>query len=198
MTTANIDGRHRRSQQSRQRIIEAIVALIREGVLEPTAEQVSERAGLAMRTVFRHFNDMDSLYREISRRMYARVQAIAAEGHEADDWRTALAQLVDRRSRVYEELMPMRLSANALRHRSVFLQDEHRRFTRLARDMLRQVLPREVAQERVCFETLDALLSFELWIRLRRDQRLSVQEARRVLHNGVGGVLAAAEHGSTS
>jgi len=198
MITATMDGRHRRSQQSRQRIIDAIVELIHDGVLEPTAEQVSDRAGLAMRTVFRHFNDMDSLYREISRRMYARVLSIAADGHEADDWQTALAQLVDRRAKVYEELMPMRMSANALRHRSAFLQEEHRRFTRLARDMLRQVLPREVAQDRMCFETLDALLSFEMWIRVRRDQRLPAQEARRILHNGVGSVLAAAGHGGTS
>lgn len=176
----------------------AIVEPIRDGVLEPTAEQVSDRAGLAMRTVFRHFNDMDSLYREISRRMYSRVQSIADQPLEADNWRTALEQLVDRRARVYEELMPMRMSANALRHRSAFLQEENRRFIRLARGMLRQVLPREVAQDRSCFETLDALLSFDMWIRLRRDQRLSAQEARRILQDGVGGILAAGGHGSRS
>jgi len=189
MTTATPDGRHRRSEQSRQRIIDAIVDLVHEGVLEPTAEQVSDRAGLAMRTVFRHFNDMDSLYREISRRIYARVQAIAGEDFEADSWQTALRNLIDRRTRVYEEMMPLRLSADALRHRSAFLQEEHRRFTSLARDILRQVLPRELSRDRICFESLDALLSFEMWIRIRRDQRLSAQEARKVLQQGATALL---------
>ncbi|MEQ8990342.1 MAG: TetR family transcriptional regulator, partial [Pseudomonadales bacterium] len=96
MTTATADGRHRRSQESRQRIIDAILELVTEGVLEPTAEQVSDRAGLAMRTVFRHFKDMDSLYREISRRMYARVQAVFEDGIEADTWQATLHNFIDR------------------------------------------------------------------------------------------------------
>lgn len=197
MTTATADGRHRRSQQNRQRIIDAIVELVREGVLEPTAEQVSDRAGLAMRTVFRHFKDMDSLYREISRRIYARVQAIADDGIEADTWQATLHNLIDRRARVYEELMPMRMSADALRHRSTFLQEDHRRFIGLAREILRKVLPDEVAKNKLCFETLDALFSFEMWIRLRRDQQLSAPVARRVLHDGADALLAAAGQGNT-
>jgi AcrR family transcriptional regulator len=197
MTTATADGRHRRSQQSRQRIIDAIVELVGEGVLEPTAEQVSDRAGLAMRTVFRHFKDMDSLYQEISRRMYARVQAIADEGVGADSWQTTLHNLIDRRARMYEEMMPMRRSADALRHRSAFLQEDHRRFVTLARQVLGNVLPNEVANNKLCFETLDALFSFEMWIRLRRDQQLSAPAARRLLHNGADALLATAGHGNT-
>lgn len=198
MTTSTADGRHRRSQASRQRIIDAIVDLVTEGVLEPTAEQVSDRAGLAMRTVFRHFKDMDSLYREISRRMYARVQAVFEDGIEADTWQATLHNFIDRRARVYEELMPIRVSADAMRHRSAFLQKDHRRFIDLARDVLRRVLPDEVAKHKVCFEALDALLSFEMWIRLRRDQQLSAAAARRVVHDGADALLAAADNGNTN
>lgn len=184
------DGRHRRSQQSRQRIIDAIIELVGEGVLEPTAEQVSARAGLAMRTVFRHFKDMDSLYREISRRIFARVQALTAADGAHDTWQEALHAAVDRRARLYEEVMPMRLSADAVRHRSPFLQEDQRRFVTMARDMLRSVLPRDVARDKVRFESLDVLLSFEVWIRLRREQRLAVHRARSVLHAGVDAILA--------
>jgi len=197
ISNATIDGRHQRSQQSRQRIIDAIIELVNEGVLEPTAEQVSARAGLAMRTVFRHFSDMDSLYREIHRRMYARVQAIADEGIEAEDWQATLHNLIDRRSRLHEEMMPMRLSADALRHRSTFLQEEHRRFIGLARDMLRKVLPDQLLKNKLCFEALDALFSFDMWIRLRRDQKLSAAVARQLLHDGADALLAAAGDGDT-
>lgn len=194
MTTATADGRRRRSLQSRQRIIDAIIELVGEGVLEPTAEQVSARAGLAMRTVFRHFKDMDSLYREISRRIHTQVQAIADDTIEGETWQATLHNLIDRRARVHEKLMPVRLSADALRHRSSFLQEDHRRFVTMARDVLRQALPRAVARDKVCFETLDALLSFETWIRLRRDQQLSMHDARGILRQGADAILAAAGH----
>jgi AcrR family transcriptional regulator len=197
MTTATADGRHRRSQESRQRIIDAIVELVNEGVLVPTAEQVSDRAGLAMRTVFRHFKDMDSLYREISRRMYARVQAAFEDGIDAETWQATLHNLIDRRSRLHEELMPMRLAADALRHRSPFLQEDHRRFIGLARGILHKVLPDDLAKNRMCFEALDALFSFDVWIRLRRDQQLSAPAARRLLHQSADAQLAAASCSDT-
>jgi hypothetical protein len=128
--------------------------------------------------------------------MYARVQAVLDDdGIEADTWQATLHNLINRRTRVYEELMPIRVSADALRHRSAFLQKDHRRFIELARDILRQVLPDEVVKNTVCFEALDALFSFEMWIRLRRDQRLSAAAARRVVHAGTDALLAAAENG---
>lgn len=186
---ATADGRHLRSERSRQRIIEAIIELVREGVLEPTAEQVSARAGVAMRTVFRHFKDMESLYREIARRMLAHAQSIGFSDIQADSWQETLHNLVDRRARIYEELMPMRLSGDVLRHRSAFLQKDHDRFVALLRDSLREVLPRAVARRKASFEALDLLLGFEAWIRLRRVQKLSVRDARAVLHAGVDAVL---------
>ena len=52
------DGRRLRSERSRQAIIDAMMELIGEGNLVPTAQQASERAGVGIRTVFRHFSDM--------------------------------------------------------------------------------------------------------------------------------------------
>ncbi len=186
---ATADGRHRRSRESRGRIIDAMLELVREGVLEPTAEQVSERAGLAMRTVFRHFRDMESLYREISQRMHTRIEAMIEGETRAEPWQAGLHRMVDRRARIYEEMLPMRLAADALRHRSRVLQDDHAEFVEVARGMLRDLLPREIARDKVRFEALDALLSYELWIRLRRHQKLSAGSARTVIHRSVEAVL---------
>ena len=60
------DGRVHRSVVTREKIVSALTALIYEGHLSPTAEQVAQRADIGLRTVFRHFDDMDSLYREIN------------------------------------------------------------------------------------------------------------------------------------
>lgn len=190
MNTSSRDGRHLRSEQSRQRIIDAMIGLIQEGVLEPTAEQVSVRAGLAIRTVFRHFNEMESLFREITRRMTARAQAIVGGDLAGDSPEATLHTLIDRHSRLYEEMLPMRLAADALRHRSPFLKDDHARFVELARKTLRDVCPSRVVGDRQDFEAVDALLSYEMWLRLRREQKLSPRAAAAVVHRLVDAVLA--------
>lgn len=55
------DGRRRRSAQSRDRIVEALLDLVAGVVVTPSAEAVAARAGVGLRTVFRHFRDMESL-----------------------------------------------------------------------------------------------------------------------------------------
>ena len=42
--------------------IDALQELVHEGVLVPTAQTVAERAGVGIRTVFRHFDDMETLF----------------------------------------------------------------------------------------------------------------------------------------
>ncbi|MDZ7669645.1 MAG: TetR/AcrR family transcriptional regulator [Gammaproteobacteria bacterium] len=195
MISPPIDGRARRSQKSRQRIIDAMIELVQAGVLEPTADQVAERAGLAMRTVFRHFTDMESLYREIARRMQSHAQPLLDEPIDGATWQATLHKLVDKRARLYEELLPMRRAADALRHRSPFLQQEDARFARLARDVLRRTLPAELAGDPERFEALDALLSYDMWMRLRRSQRLSASAARRVLHAATASLTASPASG---
>lgn len=189
MEAVTRDGRHQRSEQSRRRIIDAMIELVREGVLEPTAEQVSVRAGVAIRTVFRHFNDMESLYREISRRLQARAQTIVEAGIQADTPQETLHNLVDRRARLYEEMLPMRLAADALRHRSPFLQEDHDRFVAYARRIVRDACPAELVDDKARFEAVDALLSYELWVRLRRDQKLSARAAAAVVHHALDALL---------
>ena len=65
MDQTSSDGRIQRSERSRQLIIEAMIDLINNGNLIPTAQQVADQAGVAIRTVFRHFTEMEKLYGEI-------------------------------------------------------------------------------------------------------------------------------------
>ena len=60
--TEVVDGRRARSERSKQAIIDAALALMEEGNLIPTAQQISDRAGVGIRSFFRHFEDMDTLF----------------------------------------------------------------------------------------------------------------------------------------
>ena len=64
-TQPSTDGRRRRSQRSRDRIVTAMIDLVEAGAITPSAEEVAARAEVGLRSVFRHFRDMESLYREI-------------------------------------------------------------------------------------------------------------------------------------
>lgn len=177
-----VDGRHKRRHRSRQRIVQAMIQLVQEGVVEPTAEKVSDLAGVTIRTVFRHFADMDSLYREISLEMEEQARNLFDGQLPGSNWSEQLHHLIDRRVLIFENLMAMRIAAESLRHRSEFLSKDLQKFVSRTRSTLKNVLPEQLVNDPICFESIDVILSFETWIRLRRDQRLTIRRASDVTH----------------
>lgn len=176
-----LDGRRQRSDASRRRIAEAMIELIREGEVAPSADRVAERAGVGRRTVFRLFDDMDGVYREMHAVMVARLQPMFLAPFAGQTWRERLDEVVERRARMFEEMAPVKSAADAHRYHSSFLQTEHKRLTRLQRDTLLAILPRSIASQADKVEALDLTLSFEAWRRLREEQSLPVKRAIEVL-----------------
>jgi AcrR family transcriptional regulator len=174
------DGRRRRSEISRDRIVEAMLALVAEGQITPSADQVAARAAVGLRSVFRHFKDMDSLYAEMAARLARRYEMWLVP-FETTDWRTQLDETLARRLTTYEDLMPFRRAADAHRHASPSIQAEHARILALMRGRLKSLLPAALVEDAMTFETLDLLLSFETWQRLRTAQDLSVRKARALI-----------------
>jgi AcrR family transcriptional regulator len=175
------DGRRLRSERSRKQIIDAMFDLIREGDMAPSAARVAERAGVGLRTVFRHFEDMDSLYREISERIEADVMPLVMQPFDAKHWRDRLRELVARRAAINERIFPFRVSGNLRRFQSAFLMDGYRRSLLLERSALTAILPRMVTRNPVLFAALDMVTGFQGWRRLRQDQGLSAEEAEAVI-----------------
>jgi AcrR family transcriptional regulator len=174
------DGRRRRSEQSRDRIVAAMMTLVEEGQLNPVAEDVADRAQVGLRSVFRHFKDMDSLYAEMAIRL-ARHYEDALAPFTSADWRGQLFEAIDRRIGIYERLLPFKRAADAHRHESPALQNNHKATSQLLRARLRTLLPPHLEDDRAAFETLDFLLSADSWQRLRAEQALSASQARDVI-----------------
>ena len=183
--STEVDGRRRRGQDNRARIVAAMLEIIREGVMIPGAEQVAARAEVGLRTVFRHFDDMDSLYREMTVAIETELRALMGRPFLAEGWRDRLVELVTRRSEVFERIMPFRRASDTVRHRSRFLAEDHARLATTLRELLKGVLPDELVTGPTKFEALDLLTGFEAWSRLRVEQGLSPDEARRVLQLAV-------------
>jgi AcrR family transcriptional regulator len=185
---AQTDGRRRRSQQSRDRIIAAMMALVEEGQISPIAEQVAERAQVGLRSVFRHFNDMDSLFAEMAMRLSRHYQPALAP-FVSPDWRGRLGEAIDRRVTAYEVLLPYKRAADAHRHASPVIQSNYAQTGQLLRNRLKSLLPPHLENDSNALETLDFLLSMESWQRLRLDQKLSVAAARAIIETQIKAVV---------
>jgi AcrR family transcriptional regulator len=189
------DGRRRRAEANRLRIVQAMIDLVREGDSTPSAEVVAERAGVSHRTVFRLFNDMDGLYREMQGVMLRRLDPLLHQPLAGEDWRARLSNLMAQRARIFEEILPVKTAADAKRARSSFLQGEHRRFTRMQREMLTFLLPEAVKGQAQLLDALDLALSFESWRRLRMEQELTAEAALAVMERTVCALLTATPDG---
>lgn len=187
-----VDGRRLRSEASRLRIVEAMIALITENPSMPPAEAVAARAGVGLRTVFRLFEDMDGLYRGMQAVMTERLGGLLEAPVEAADGRAAIDILIARRAEAFEAILPLQIAADSPRTRSAALREGRARLVQGQRETLLAVLPPVVEADKTLVDALDLAVSFEAWRRLRTDQRLDIDSAcavmRRLAHALLDGV----------
>jgi AcrR family transcriptional regulator len=176
-----LDGRRHRSVATRKKIVCALSDLVREGVIAPTAEQVSARAEVGLRTVFRHFDDMETLYREVNTEIDSILQEAMRAQLSGGTWQEKLLHSVVVRAKVFERITPFYLSTQVHRHESPYLRVQLETGASLHRDMLYRLLPRALAKDSTRFEALVLMLSIDAWLRLRREQGLSVAKAIKVM-----------------
>ena len=171
------DGRHRRAEQSRQRIVEAMLKLVGRGDMNPSPAEVAAEAGVGLRTVFRHFEEVDTLYREMAAHIDAEIMPLARAPLVAPDWRDNLMEMVKRRAVIFERIMPYRVAGAVRRFHSPYLMADFIRAARLEDEALKSVLPRDVLRDAKLVAALAVAMSFESWRRLRQDQGLSAKQA---------------------
>ena len=171
------DGRRSRTVETRKRIVIAVAALVQEGKVTPTAEEVSARADVGLRTVFRHFDDMDTLYQEIDQELGINVALMLQMVMKADTWQERLKENIQSRCQLYDTITPFLISGQVHRHTSGMIEASFERKVELERTVLQHILPKSLQDDTPRFEALLMLLSPEAWIRLRRDQGLSTEAA---------------------
>ena len=179
--TPQLDGRHARSRSSRSKIVEAMLHLVGNGDVAPSAARVADIAGVGLRTVFRHFDDMDALYREMSAVIEERVLPIIAQPLTGSNWKAKMFEIADRRAIVFETILPYRISANLKRFQSSYLMQDYQRLLKAEADGIEALLPESVKKDTVGMRGLNVILSFQTWRLLRHDQGLTNDDARHVI-----------------
>ncbi len=174
---AETDGRVERSRRNRQAIVEALLELIAEGELLPTGEQVASRAGVGLRTVFRHFEDMDSLHAEIHTRVRRLVRPLLEDPAAEGGLEERVRALVQQRANAFERMTPFMRSGEIQRWRSSFLQQTHAETVRELRANLRHALTEIESLPAPMQQAVELVTSYEAWSRLRSEQGLGRERA---------------------
>jgi len=185
------DGRRLRSERSRQAIIDASLELMEEGVLVPTAQLISDRAGVGIRSFFRHFADMESLFATIDEQTRESNEALFVGGDRTGTIEERIARAVEQHAEGYESTTNMILSTSAQRWRYEILRKNYARYQRGLRKDLDDWLPELKQLPRTQREAVDAVASFEMWHRLREHQGLSKKQSIDIVANLIAGVLQA-------
>jgi AcrR family transcriptional regulator len=189
-----VDGRVARGLRTRTAIVEAFLDLVTEGVERPRANQVAARAGVSVRTIYQHFSDLEALRADVvavqSERLRPFLRPIEAHG----DLRTRVEALATRRAELYEHIAPIRRAMERTGVTPV-LDEGRRRLDRILRSQLEQLFEPELSalerpERTMVLAGLDALSSYAAWDHLRRSQRRSVLQARRIVGESLTALLS--------
>ena len=189
-TPTPTDGRVRRGAENRSALVEALVSLYEEGELAPTAAQIAQRAGVAVRSVYGHFGDVETLAAEVSERQWHVHRRLMHAAPVSGTRRERVDELVARRAALFEAVAPVRRAAMLHAHRSETIAANLRRLAQRLRAQVARTFAPEIdpvgrartsARAAELLDAADLLLSWESWERLRTQQGCTPARARRVL-----------------
>lgn len=192
-----VDGRHARSARSKDLVVQAILELLREGQLRPSAQEIAARAGVSERTVFRHYADLEQLFAAAVSRQARHIAPLLDVPPTEGRRQQRVAELVRRRARLYEEVTPVRRAA--VRHAPfhAVVRQSLDQLHALLRGQLEAVLAAELAelppeQSRELLESLDVVTSWAAWETLRSDQGLGPGRSAAAVERTISSLLLAA------
>lgn len=185
-----VDGRRERSRSNHAKIIAAGLELISKGEYSPNAARVAEVAGVGIRSVFRHFESMDTLYRQLTAEVELKVWPMLLQQLEGETWKERIVSLAKRRMTIQEVTFHYRIAANLRRFDSPYMTEYHRQVLRIEFEMVNACLPETARADTIGTAGIYALMSFVNWQSLRQDQGLSLEDARDAVLRLLGSALS--------
>jgi AcrR family transcriptional regulator len=176
------DGRVLRGERNKEAIAAALLQCYDEGILRPSAAEVAQRAGVSVRSVHNHFEDMEALRAAVAVRQWARFENVVEAPSPEGTLAKRIATIVRNRAELWEGVTPVRRAALLIVHESPTIAETFARIDRRMRRVIDITFERELQDAMPeIIEAIDAALSWDNWNRLRSSQGCSVTRARRVL-----------------
>lgn len=188
------DGRRARGDRTRTRLLESLLALAAEGNVRPTAQDVAVRAGVALRSVYYHFEDVGAL--RLAALLLAESRAaslVLDDGPASGDLQSRIALVARWLRRRFEATGPIRevLLCNELD--SSEATGELRRIRRRRRVQLEDAFGPELERfgerRNAVLDAIDSASSWEAWAYLRLNLKRPAPAAERVFATSLTALL---------
>ena len=187
-----VDGRRLRREQNRDAVLDALTELFAEGVYQPNANEIADRAGISARSLFRYFDDVEDLSRAaIERQVTAALSSLEHGASIDDDLTTRVERLVAARTRLFDVLGPAARAARVCAHRNPTVAEQLRAMRTRLRADVRDLFAAELrAPHRAALlPSLDVLSSFESYELLRTEHGMSRRRVAEAMAAGIHAVL---------
>ncbi|MDQ1459182.1 MAG: hypothetical protein QOI08_666 [Actinomycetota bacterium] len=185
-----VDGRSARSAKTRDAIADALLDLLTDGTLRPTAKEIAQRAGVSVRSVYVHFDDLEDLFCVAANRHFTRIAPMLTPVPATGTLSDRAHALVRQRVRLYAKIGAVgratRLHAESSPTLARIVRDAQSR----SRLDIQRVFARELGtmtadDGRKTVAVLDLLTSADAWQTLRVQNDLDVETARRCLADAI-------------
>ena len=193
-TVAPGDGRSARSNRTRDAVVESLLAWLRDGNLRPTAKEIADRAGISVRSVYVHFDDLDDLFCAASERTGREIDGLLELISVDQPFEDRIRAVIDQRVRVFEVIMPVKRAGALQEPFSKPLAEIFAGMRSVQRDEIERVFAAELAA--VDPDDRDAALAAahlvtveEAWSFQRNCMGLDVADARAAMAHALRAIL---------
>jgi AcrR family transcriptional regulator len=189
------DGRAARALRTREAIVDACIAMVEEGNLRPTAPRVAERAGVSVRSVFQHFDDLPALHTAVSERVADRMAVLVVPTDPDRPLAGRVETFVSHRAALLEAVTPFRRAARVHGPFSPQIREAIARGTAFLRGEVAASfapeLDRLAPEDRAgLLDALTVATSWGVWDELRAEGGATAEAARSTMARIVRALLA--------
>ena len=189
-----MDGRRARGERTRLRVLEALLSLVEDGEIRPTAQEVATKAGVALRTVYHHFEDVEAL-RRIAHDLQVSRHIELLQPVDTSTELEERSKLVARQLRkLFEAITPIRRATLLDEQQSPELAEELRKTRSFRRAHVTSTFAPELASlgdDKNLVDALDQATSWQGWNYLRNDLGRSVPACEKTLATSIERLLGA-------
>ncbi len=187
---APVDGRTARAQRTREAIVEACVALVEAGDVRPTAPRIAAQAGVSVRSVFQHFDDLETLFAMVSERAVTGLAQLITPVDADLPLDERIEQFVSQRVALLEALTPIRRAADVHAPFSPGIRERIQLGHDYFRDELARVFGRELdalpaGRRDEVLDLLDVSTTWSTWDVLRTLVHRDVAQAAAAMTLGL-------------
>ncbi len=174
------DGRFARSQKTKDDIVKALLKLLKDTPF-PTAEQVAKESKIGLRTVYRQFKDMESIYLSLHEEcLYSLKQMFENEIEIEKSFEERIYLAISERLAIYSEYESLFIATISNAARLPILVDQVAASYQIMRERFIKIVPEIKNLSTIKSDLLFTRFLFPSWFSLRKvlnhDQKIIIDE----------------------